>query len=127
MAGRPYYTIHDTAFGALASGKLPSPESDPQGLPSVIGVTNLYFLKVRTHSLQSSRSLVVILHRIRSGPLALAERAVCGPQGAVDVDMGRCRGGGGGVGGPAGHQAALKVGSLSPSSQPSLPFGRCPL
>jgi hypothetical protein len=43
---RPYFTIHDTSFGTLSSGIMPS-ESEPQGLPRVMGVTNLYFLKVR--------------------------------------------------------------------------------
>ena len=40
---RPYFTIHDPAFVRLAAQELPS---NTNGLPRVLGVTNLYFLKV---------------------------------------------------------------------------------
>lgn len=40
---RPYFTIHDAAFAELASGQLPNAAN---GLPRLLGVTNLYFLKV---------------------------------------------------------------------------------
>jgi hypothetical protein len=40
---RPYFTIHDAAFAKLASGQLPDAAN---GLPRLLGVTNLYFLKV---------------------------------------------------------------------------------
>lgn len=40
---RPYFTIHDPAFARLAGGE---PPSAANGLPMLLGVTNLYFLKV---------------------------------------------------------------------------------
>lgn len=40
---RPYFTIHDAAFARLAAGELPTAAN---GLPVVVGLTNLYFLKV---------------------------------------------------------------------------------
>jgi hypothetical protein len=40
---RPYFTIHDEDFGALAGGQLPD---NSNALPRLLGVTNLYFLKV---------------------------------------------------------------------------------
>lgn len=40
---RPYFTIHDENFGALAAGQLPD---NSNTLPRLLGVTNLYFLKV---------------------------------------------------------------------------------
>ena len=40
---RPYFTIHDPAFAALAAGELPSAAN---GHPRLLGITNLYFLKV---------------------------------------------------------------------------------
>ena len=43
---RPYFTIHDAAFAGLASGQLPDAAN---GLPRLLGVTNLYFLKVRLY------------------------------------------------------------------------------
>ncbi len=43
---RPYFTIHDPAFARLASGALPSAAN---GLPRLLGITNLYFLKARSH------------------------------------------------------------------------------
>ena len=42
---RPYFTIHDTSFKALASGQMPSDEQ-PWLLPCLVGVTNPYFIKV---------------------------------------------------------------------------------
>ncbi len=41
---RPYFTIHDPAFARLALGTLPTPTN---GLPLLLGITNMYFLKVR--------------------------------------------------------------------------------
>ncbi len=52
---RPYFTIHDPAFAHLAAQELPS---NTNGLPRVLGVTNLYFLKV---SMQPCRLLQVSL------------------------------------------------------------------
>ena len=40
---RPYFTIHDPAFTALAAGEVPS---NANGHPRLLGITNLYFLKV---------------------------------------------------------------------------------
>ncbi len=40
---RPYFTIHDPAFAALAGGQLPAGASR---LPRLLGITNLYILKV---------------------------------------------------------------------------------
>lgn len=40
---RPYFTIHDPAFAPLAAGTPPTPAS---GLPLLLGITNMYFLKV---------------------------------------------------------------------------------
>ena len=40
---RPYFTIHDPAFAALAAGEIPS---NTNGHPRLLGITNLYFLKV---------------------------------------------------------------------------------
>lgn len=40
---RPYFTIHDAAFHELSRGVLPDKST---GLPRLLGVTNLYFLKV---------------------------------------------------------------------------------
>lgn len=39
---RPYFTIHDVAFAPMSAGELPS---HTNGLPRLIGVTNLYFVK----------------------------------------------------------------------------------
>lgn len=50
---RPFFTIHDTDFGALASGQLPDSSN---ALPRLLGVTNLYFLKANL-SLPKSLSL----------------------------------------------------------------------
>ncbi len=44
---RPYYCIHDTAFARLAAGVMPGPEA--RDVPSLIGVTNLYFIRVGGH------------------------------------------------------------------------------
>lgn len=41
---RPYFCIHDTAFARLAAGVMPGPEA--RDVPSLIGVTNLYFIRV---------------------------------------------------------------------------------
>ena len=41
---RPYFTIHDAAFARLAAGETPKAAN---GLPMLLGLTNLYFLKVR--------------------------------------------------------------------------------
>lgn len=40
---RPYFTIHDPCFARLAAGE---PPTAANGLPMLLGVTNLYFLKV---------------------------------------------------------------------------------
>jgi len=40
---RPYFTIHDPSFATLAAQQLPS---NSNSLPRLLGVTNLYFLKV---------------------------------------------------------------------------------
>ncbi len=40
---RPFFTIHDEDFAALAAGQLPD---NGNALPRLLGVTNLYFLKV---------------------------------------------------------------------------------
>ena len=40
---RPYFTIHDSIFAQLSSQELPS---NANSLPRLLGVTNLYFLKV---------------------------------------------------------------------------------
>ena len=40
---RPYFTIHDPAFAHLASQQLPT---NANSLPRLLGVTNLFFLKV---------------------------------------------------------------------------------
>ena len=40
---RPYFTIHDSIFAQLSSHELPS---NANSLPRLLGVTNLYFLKV---------------------------------------------------------------------------------
>ncbi|KAI7845872.1 hypothetical protein COHA_000606 [Chlorella ohadii] len=39
---RPYFTIHDAAFARLAAGETPTAAN---GLPMLLGLTNLYFLK----------------------------------------------------------------------------------
>ena len=39
---RPYFTIHDQAFQELLATQLPD---NSNGLPRLLGVTNLYFLK----------------------------------------------------------------------------------
>lgn len=39
---RPYFTIHDPAFQAMADAQVPTKGSK---LPRLLGVTNLYFLK----------------------------------------------------------------------------------
>ncbi len=41
---RPYFTIHDSVFLQLSAQELPS---NSNSLPRLLGVTNLYFLKVR--------------------------------------------------------------------------------
>lgn len=41
---RPYYCIHDSAFSRMASGVLPGPEA--RDVPTLLGVTNLYFIRV---------------------------------------------------------------------------------
>ncbi len=46
LACRPYYTIHDSAFAALAAGALPGPQQ--RSVPCLIGATNLYFVKALT-------------------------------------------------------------------------------
>lgn len=38
---RPYFTVHDAAFGAMAAGGLPP----APGVPHLLGVTNILFLK----------------------------------------------------------------------------------
>ncbi|KAJ9516005.1 hypothetical protein QJQ45_016820 [Haematococcus lacustris] len=46
---RPYYTIHDPGFAALANGGLPGGGGQQGGepeLPCLLGVTNLYFVRV---------------------------------------------------------------------------------
>lgn len=40
---RPYFTIHDSVFAALSTGQAPD---NSNSLPRLLGVTNLYFLKV---------------------------------------------------------------------------------
>lgn len=40
---RPYFTIHDSAFQQLSGGR---PDANSNGLPQLLGITNLYFLKV---------------------------------------------------------------------------------
>lgn len=40
---RPYFTIHDPSFAHMAAGTMPAADN---GLPRLLGVTNLYFLKV---------------------------------------------------------------------------------
>lgn len=40
---RPYFTIHDAAFARLVAGETPTAAN---GLPMMLGLTNLYFLKV---------------------------------------------------------------------------------
>ncbi len=40
---RPYFTIHDSVFLQLSAQELPS---NSNSLPRLLGVTNLYFLKV---------------------------------------------------------------------------------
>lgn len=44
---RPFFTIHDPAFSALTGGALPGPHD--RSVPTLLGVTNLYFVKVRMH------------------------------------------------------------------------------
>ena len=57
---RPYFTIHDSAFAALAAGGLPSATSTnddgggengkkPRQLPALLGVTNPFILKSLSH------------------------------------------------------------------------------
>lgn len=41
---RPYFTIHDAAFARMAGGQLPC---GANRLPRLLGITNLYILKVR--------------------------------------------------------------------------------
>lgn len=41
-ACRPYYTIHDDTFTALANGALPGPDTN---VPCLLGITNLYFVR----------------------------------------------------------------------------------
>ncbi len=45
---RPYFTIHDPAFAQLASQQLPT---NANSLPRLLGVTNLFFLKVQPNLL----------------------------------------------------------------------------
>ena len=52
---RPYFTIHDEDFGALAGGQLPD---NSNALPRLLGVTNLYFLKVACHLACRSRNVL---------------------------------------------------------------------
>ena len=40
---RPYFTIHDAAFARMAGGQLPC---GANRLPRLLGITNLYILKV---------------------------------------------------------------------------------
>ncbi len=40
---RPYFTIHDPSFAPMAAGTMPGADN---GLPRLLGITNLYFLKV---------------------------------------------------------------------------------
>ncbi|KXZ45966.1 hypothetical protein GPECTOR_49g550 [Gonium pectorale] len=44
---RPYYCIHDAAFSRMAAGQLPGPET--RDVPTLIGVTNLYFVRALPH------------------------------------------------------------------------------
>ncbi|KAJ9515796.1 hypothetical protein QJQ45_008693, partial [Haematococcus lacustris] len=49
---RPYYTIHDPGFAALANGGLPGGGGQQGGepeLPCLLGVTNLYFVRALAH------------------------------------------------------------------------------
>lgn len=46
---RPYFTIHDSEFQAMAESQLPEEQND---LPTLIGITNVFFIKV--HLLLSS-------------------------------------------------------------------------
>lgn len=52
---RPYFTIHDAAFVRLAAGEAPTAAN---GLPMLLGLTNLYFLKVGERSV-----LLVVVRR----------------------------------------------------------------
>lgn len=45
---RPYYTIHDSDFKLLCNGQLPGAASSTS-LPTLLGVTNLYFIKALPH------------------------------------------------------------------------------
>ncbi|KAG2431226.1 hypothetical protein HXX76_009754 [Chlamydomonas incerta] len=46
---RPYYCIHDAAFGRLAGGALPGPAGEGRDVPALLGVTNLYFVRALPH------------------------------------------------------------------------------
>ena len=46
---RPYFTIHEPAFAALAAGAVPSTEINADNFPSLIGVTNPFIIKSLTH------------------------------------------------------------------------------
>ena len=67
---RPYFTIHDSIFAQLSSQELPS---NANSLPRLLGVTNLYFLKVSDVS--CAKSLAQCLHSARSR--TLLEGAIC--------------------------------------------------
>ena len=58
---RPYFTIHDSIFAQLSSQELPS---NANSLPRLLGVTNLYFLKVS--KVCCAESLAQCLHSARS-------------------------------------------------------------
>lgn len=60
---RPYFTIHDPAFARLAGGALPSASN---GLPRLLGITNLYFLKARAPTHHYGRAEKPWLCLIRS-------------------------------------------------------------
>ncbi|PNW73482.1 hypothetical protein CHLRE_14g633500v5 [Chlamydomonas reinhardtii] len=46
---RPYYCIHDSSFGRLAAGALPGPAGEGRDVPTLLGVTNLYFVRALPH------------------------------------------------------------------------------
>ena len=74
---RPYFTIHDPAFAGLASGTRPS---GTNGLPSLLGATNLYFLKAlpdfpNVSGLWGSHPR----HARRTGPLPMSLRTPWAP------------------------------------------------
>ncbi|GAX81871.1 hypothetical protein CEUSTIGMA_g9299.t1 [Chlamydomonas eustigma] len=91
---RPYFTIHDVSFGPLSSGQLPS-ETEPQGLPRVMGVTNLYFLKALSHwpnVISVGRKEQSTWIGATAGAAAAAAAAVLNPGAAVRALRQRARG-----------------------------------